>query len=178
MTSALTRLLEISPAPSQPRHKDWGEAERTLAVGLPGDYKELIGVYGGSCWDDYLYVLEPDCPNKHYDLLNWAKYQFEDLEDLWTVEKKPTELEIEGSLLIPWATTDNGEVLYWLVLPGREPDEWAVMVNEARGPRWEHFSVSCTQFLASALTGELQSTLLSSSLFPLATHQLRRLDGV
>ncbi|GGS21795.1 hypothetical protein Snoj_22760 [Streptomyces nojiriensis] len=177
MANALPRLLEIAPAPSRPRHKDWGEVEGILAVGLPDDYKELIGLYGGSHWDDYLYVLEPDCPNRHYDLLKWAEYQFDDLEDLWTVEKKPAELETEGAVVIPWATTDNGECLYWLVLPGVEPNEWTVMVNEVRGPRWEHHSVSCTQFLASALTGELRSDILSS-LFPLATHQFRRLGAV
>ncbi|GAA2639798.1 hypothetical protein GCM10010425_50230 [Streptomyces spororaveus] len=177
MSNALARLLEIAPAPSQPLDKGWSEVEQTLAVGLPNDYKELIGVYGGSNWDDYLYVLEPDCPNKHYDLLKWAKYQFEDLQELWTFEKKPEELETEGSVVIPWATTDNGECLYWLVLPGVDPNEWTVMVNEARGPRWEHYSVSCTQFLASALTGELQSNILSSS-FPLATHEFRRLGPV
>ncbi|MFE9933384.1 SMI1/KNR4 family protein [Streptomyces sp. NPDC005533] len=174
MTNALTRLVDIAPAPSLIRHTDWGEVERTLAVELPDDYKELIGVYGGSNWDDYLYVLEPDCPNKHYDLLTWAKYQFEDLQDLWTVEKRPAELEPEGSVVIPWATTDNGECLYWLVLPGVEPNEWSVMVNEASGPRWESYSLSCTQFLAAALTGELQSNILSSQ-FPLATHEFRRL---
>ncbi|MGW6573566.1 SMI1/KNR4 family protein [Streptomyces sp. NPDC054945] len=176
MSNALARLLEIAPAPSRPRDKDWCEVERALAVELPDDYKELIGVYGGSNWDDYLYILEPDCPNKHYDLLKWAKYQFEDLQDLWTVEKKPTELETEGSVLIPWATTDNGECLYWLVLPGVEPNDWTVMVNEV-SDRWEHHPVSCTQFLASVLTGELQSNILSS-LFPLATHEFRRLDAV
>ncbi|WP_328786268.1 SMI1/KNR4 family protein [Streptomyces sp. NBC_00273] len=176
MNNALARLLEIAPAPSQPRDKDWGEVERALAVELPDDYKELIGVYGGSYWDNYLYVLEPDCPNKHYDLLKWAKYQFEDLQDLWTVEKKPAELETEESVLIPWATTDNGECLYWLVLPGLAPNEWTVMVNEV-SDRWEHYPVSCTQFLASALTGELQSNILSS-LFPLATHEFSRLDEV
>ncbi|MCX4981973.1 hypothetical protein [Streptomyces sp. NBC_00572] len=47
----------------------------------------------------------------------------------------------------------------------------------ARGDRWEHFAVSCTQFLASALTGELRSTLLSSR-FPLATHEFRRIGAV
>ncbi|MFD3469295.1 SMI1/KNR4 family protein [Streptomyces sp. NPDC058682] len=176
MTNALTRLLEIAPAPGQPRHKDWVEVERTLAVELPDDYKELIGVYGGSNWDDYLYVLEPDCPNRHYDLLKWAQYQFEDLVDLWRVEKKPAELDTEGSVVIPWATTDNGECLYWLVLPGLEPNEWTVMVNEV-SDRWEHYPVSCTEFLASVLTGELQSNILSS-LFPLATHEFRRLGAV
>lgn len=174
MPNALARLLEIAPAPSRPRHKDWGEVEGALAVELPDDYKELIGVYGGSNWADYLYVLEPHCPNENYDLLTWATYQAEDLEDLWRFEKKPAELEAEGARVLPWATTDNGECLYWLVLPGREPNQWTVMVNEARGDRWEHHSVSCTQFLASSLSGELRSGILSSS-FPRAAHAFRRL---
>ncbi|NUK53400.1 SMI1/KNR4 family protein [Streptomyces lunaelactis] len=177
MTNALTRLFEIAPAPSEPRQKDWGEAERSLGIELPADYKELIHVYGGSNWDDYLYVLEPGCPNENYDLIEWAEHQAEDLEDLWEFEKKPAELEVEGSRVIPWATTDNGECLYWLVQPGLESDQWTVMVNEARGDRWEHFSVSCTQFLASTLDGELQSNILSS-LFPRATHEFRQLGAV
>ncbi|MFF4243081.1 SMI1/KNR4 family protein [Streptomyces sp. NPDC001822] len=174
MASALTRLLDIVPAPGEPRRKDWSEAERNLGIALPADYKELIRVYGGSNWDDYLYVLEPDCPNDNYDLIDWAANQAEDLEDLWEFEKKPAELETEGSRVIPWATTDNGECLYWLLLPGREADQWTVMVNEARGDRWEHFSVSCTQFLASSLDGELKSNILSS-LFPRSAHESRQL---
>ncbi|MFE6084899.1 SMI1/KNR4 family protein [Streptomyces virginiae] len=177
MTDALARLLAIAPAPSEPLQKDWGDVERRLGVRLPADYKELIQVCGGSNWDDYLYVLEPDCPNKHYDLITWASHQTEDLEDLWEVEKKPAELEAEGTQVVLWATTDNGECLYWLVRPGREPDRWTVMVNEARGDRWEHFPVSCTQFLASALDGELKSGILSS-LFPLAAHEFRRLRAI
>ncbi|MGW7456186.1 hypothetical protein [Streptomyces sp. NPDC054797] len=109
MTNALTRLLEIAPAPSETCQKDWGEVERSLGVELPAHYKELIHVYGGSNWDDYLYVLEPGCPNENYDLVEWAQNQAEDLEDLWEFEKKQTELEVEGSRVIPWATTDNGE---------------------------------------------------------------------
>lgn len=177
MTNALPRLLQIAPAPSEPRQKDWGEVERSLEVELPADYKELIHVYGGSNWDDYLYVLEPGCPNDNYDLIKWSEHQAEDLEDLWEFEKKPAELEIDGSRVIPWATTDNGECLYWLVRPGHEPDEWTVMVNEARGDLWEHFPVSCTQFLASSLDGELHSNILSS-MFPRSTHEFRQLSAV
>ncbi|MFI1458901.1 SMI1/KNR4 family protein [Streptomyces roseus] len=177
MTNAIARLLEIFPAPITPRRKDWSEVEATLGDELPSDYKEFIGVYGGSNWDDYLYVLEPGCPNDNYDLIDWARNQAEDLEDLWEFEKKPTELETEGNRVVPWATTDNGECLYWLVRPGVDPDQWTVMVNEARGGRWEHFAVSCTQFLASSLNGELQSDILSS-LFPRATHEFRQLGEV
>lgn len=177
MPNALTRLRELAPAPSEPRQKDWEEVERTLGVKLPSDYKELIRTYGGSNWDDYLYVLEPSCPNENYDLIEWAENQAEDLEDLWEFEKKPAELEAEGARVIPWATTDNGECLYWLVQPGLEADQWTVMVNEARGDRWEHFDVPCTQFLAASLDGQLQSGILSS-LYPLGTHEFRRLGAV
>ncbi|MEU8888094.1 SMI1/KNR4 family protein [Streptomyces sp. NPDC048442] len=174
MTNALTRLLEIAPAPSEPRRKDWSAVESRLGVGLPADYKEFIQVYGGSDWDDYLYVLEPDCPNKHYDLIKWAGFQPDALEGLWEVEKKPAELEVEGSRVLPWATTDNGECLYWLIRPGLEPDRWTVMVNEARGERWEHFPVSCTQFLAASLDGDLQSEILWSQ-YPRETHEFFQL---
>ncbi|WP_298557468.1 SMI1/KNR4 family protein [Streptomyces luteogriseus] len=177
MTNALTRLLEIAPAPSEPRQKDWDEVERSLEVELPADYKEFIHIYGGSNWDDYLYVLEPGCPNENYDLIEWAENQAEDLEDLWEFEKKPAELEVEGSRVIPWAVTDNGECLYWLVRSGHEPDQWTVMVNEARGDRWEHFPVSCTQFLASSLDRQLHSSILSS-MFPRASHEFRQLRAV
>ncbi len=177
MTSGIPRLLEIAPTPEEPRSKNWGEIERILDSDLPVDYKELIRIYGGSKWDNYLYVLEPECPNKHYDLITWARNQAEDLEYLWEVEKKPAELEDEGTRVLPWATTDNGECLYWLVRPGVDPDGWTVMVNEARGERWEHFPVSCTQFLASCLDGEVRSGILST-LFPLATHEFRHLRAV
>ncbi|MGJ7414460.1 SMI1/KNR4 family protein [Streptomyces cinereoruber] len=171
--NALPHLRAIFPAPDTPRQKDWTAIERALGTGLPADYKELVRVYGGGDWDDYLYVLEPGCPNRHYDLLTWAEQQAEDLEDLWVYEERPAELE-EGARVVPWAVTDNGECLYWLVRPGLDPDRWTVMVNEARGARWEHFSVSCTHFLAAVLSGELRSGILSSS-FPRAVHEFRRL---
>ncbi|MFV6030349.1 SMI1/KNR4 family protein [Streptomyces sp. NPDC056264] len=174
MTDALDRLLAIVPAPDEHRRmRSWDEVERTIGVALPCDYKELVHVYGGGNWDDYLHVLEPGCPNDDYDLVAWARNQAEDLEGLWEFERKPVELEAEGARVIPWAVTDNGECLYWLVLPGVAPEGWTVMVNEARGGRWEHFSVSCTRFLAAALEGELRSGVLSSS-FPLASHTFRR----
>ncbi|MFJ3814680.1 SMI1/KNR4 family protein [Streptomyces sp. NPDC090056] len=176
MSNNLARLLEIASAPGEPRQKDWSEIERTLGTELPSDYKEFIRVYGGSNWDDYLYVLEPGCPNRNYDLIDWTEQQTEDLEGLWEFEKKPRELAAEGARVIPWATTDNGEFLYWLVLPGIDPEHWTVMVNEARGDRWEHFSVSCTQFLASSLDGDLQSNILSSS-YPLSSHEFRQLGS-
>ncbi|MET9515788.1 SMI1/KNR4 family protein [Streptomyces sp. NPDC002994] len=177
MNSGLARLKQLVPPPSQPRQKNWGSAEQTLGVELPSDYKELIQTYGGSNWDDYLYVLEPDCPNDNYDLIEWEDQQTEALEGLWEFEEKPTGLTAAGTRIIPWATTDNGECLYWLVRPGQGPEEWTIMLNEARGSGWEHYPTTCTRFLASALDGEVQSSILSSR-FPLSTHEFRQLRSV
>jgi hypothetical protein len=177
MNAALARLTQLITSPSGPRSTDWDAAEGQLGVVLPYDYKELIRTFGGSNWDDYLYPLEPGCPNDNYDLIEWEDQQTEALEGLWEFEKKPDELADARSRVIPWATTDNGECFYWLVRAGQSPDEWTVMVNEACGDRWEHYSMNCIEFLVSVLTEDVQSTVLSSR-FPLAEHEFRQLVSV
>lgn len=174
MNAHVERLTQLvaPPAGAAPR-ADWDDVARELEVGLPGDYRALIDTYGGGRFDEYLWVLEPRCPNRHYDLLRSVAERDEAFEMLWEDgEPKPAQLESPGSRVIPWASTDNGEFLYWLVQPGSRPDEWTVMVNEARGEWWEHFDVGCAELLARLLTGEIRSEILSSS-FPLQVHEFR-----
>jgi uncharacterized membrane protein YdbT with pleckstrin-like domain len=59
----------------------------------------------------------------------------------------------------------------------QNPDQWTVVVNEARGDRWEHYPMNCTEFLLAALTGDVYSDVLSSR-FPLTTHEYRQLTAV
>lgn len=174
MNSSLARLIELVPPLTEPREKDWEAAEQGLGVELPSDYKGLIHAYGGSQFDDYLYVLEPGCPNENFDLIEWADQQEEALSGLWDFAEKPHELAEAGSRLIPWGTTDNGESLYWLVRPGQSPSDWTVMVTESRVQTWERYDMNCTTFLASALSGDVRSNILSS-LFPLSAHEVWQL---
>ncbi|MFF4955017.1 SMI1/KNR4 family protein [Streptomyces chattanoogensis] len=174
MNSSLARLIDLIPPPPEPREKGWDAVEQELGVELPPDYKALIHAYGGSRFDNYLYVLEPSCPNSNFDLIELTEEQDEALSGLWEVEEKPHELTEPGSRLIPWGTTENGEFLYWLVRPGQAPSDWTVMVNEARGETWERYDINCTAFLASVLSGDIRSNILSS-LFPLSTHELWQL---
>lgn len=174
MNAHLEHLKHLIPPPPEARDKDWEQVQRDLGSDVPEDYKELIHTYAGSHWDDYLYILEPGCPNENYDLLTWNRHQMEDLEDLWEFEEKPERLREEGSRVMPWATTDNGECLYWLVRRGQPAEHWTIMTNEARGDRWEHFDTTCTGFLAAALNGEITSAVLSSQ-FPLRQHKFSQL---
>lgn len=169
MSNIVTRLIETLGAPESAAPKAWEATETELGTPLPGDYKELIDRMGGGRVEEYMYLLEPDSPNEHYDLVRHARERDEAYDALWDIEDKPPELEVEGSGIIPWATTDNGEFLFWRTLAGQHPDEWTVILNEARGEGWEHYDMNCTRFLQAALAGEIRSEILWSE-FPLARH--------
>ncbi|MFI8086681.1 SMI1/KNR4 family protein [Kitasatospora sp. NPDC086009] len=166
MHEAVEQLARILPGPHRSEAKNWSAVESALGTGLPADYKEFIEAIGGGYLDGYLYVLEPDCPNVHYDLAETSEERADAFEYLWDGgEERPDELNDTGARLIPFATTDNGEFLFWLARPGQDADEWTVMVNEARGDWWERFDLTFVPFLLGVLTGALRSDILSSG-FP------------
>ncbi|MGW1591358.1 SMI1/KNR4 family protein [Streptomyces sp. NPDC002386] len=173
MTPDLTRLTELlassegtAPVP------DWAAAETALRTALPADYKELIETYGGGFIDGYLLLMEPNCPNDVYDLLKISAEREEANDSLWQFEDKPEELEDPGGRLICWATTDNGEYLYWLVQANDDPDTRTIMINSESGEDWERYDMTVTRFLAAVLAGEIRSEVLWDK-FPLPEHQFR-----
>ncbi|MFI5793429.1 SMI1/KNR4 family protein [Streptomyces sp. NPDC051677] len=174
MNAHVERLTQlVAPPENAVLRADWADVAQEFGTELPGDYRELIDAYGGGRFDGYLWVLEPRCANRHYDLLRHVAEREEAFEMLWEDgEPKPEQLQSSGSRVIPWATTGNGEYLYWLARLGSHPDEWTVMVNEARGDWWEHFNFGCAEILVQLLTGEVRSEILSSS-FPARVHEFK-----
>ncbi|MEU2874917.1 SMI1/KNR4 family protein [Streptomyces sp. NPDC007070] len=173
MTLDLTRLVELlTPPQNTSCAPDWTAAEAALRIALPTDYKELIETYGAGFIDDYLLLLEPDCPNNVYDLLEASAEREKANDSLWQYEDKPEEMGTAGNRLICWATTDNGEYLYWLVRADDDPDSRTVMINSASGEDWERYDMTVTCFLAAALAGDIRSEILWDQ-FPLPHHQFR-----
>ncbi|KAJ6085075.1 hypothetical protein N7499_004704 [Penicillium canescens] len=154
MSSTVTRIIEAFNAPEPTTKTAWEVTEAEMEIALPNDYKELIDRMGGGYIEKYMYILEPNCRNEHYDLL------------YITDERTEAKATI---FVIPWATTDNGEYLFWRCLPGQHPDEWTVILNQGRDWTWEHHEMNCTDFLYAALTKEIQSEILSDD-FPLSRH--------
>ncbi|MGW1913227.1 SMI1/KNR4 family protein [Streptomyces sp. NPDC002076] len=170
MNEHVRRLISMLGADtSGAQQQDWSGIESELQVRLPTDYKEFIEQVGGGRIDSYLYVLAPSSPNQHYDLAKLTAEREEAYEDIFDFEDKPAELEPEGSRIIPWGTTDNGEWLFWRILPDQEPDEYAVLINEARGEGWEFHELGFAQYLTAVLEGDIQSDILSSA-FPTSPH--------
>ncbi|WP_433453904.1 SMI1/KNR4 family protein [Streptomyces sp. CA-142005] len=173
MNPELNRLTDLLPRPTAPEETpSWEAAETALQTALPADYKELINAYGGGFVDGYLLLLEPGCPNDVYDQLKISAERDEANESLWQYEDKPAELEDDSTRLICWATTDNGEYLYWLVQPGDDPDSRTIMMNDESGEDWERYDMTVTRFLTAVLSGEIHSEILWDK-FPLPQHEFR-----
>lgn len=173
MNPHVARLAARIPPPAGTQPKDWGPVETQLGTTLPEDYKELVDTYGGGLFDDAIWLLEPGCANKYYDVLTENEGRMEMLRRLWERSApKPPELEEAGSRVITWALTENGENLHWLVRPGQKPEEWTVMISEGRGPEWERYPMPCAQFLESILlTGDVESDIFYD--LPADTHEFR-----
>nr|WSZ98596.1 SMI1/KNR4 family protein [Streptomyces sp. NBC_00857] len=173
MNSSIAHLVQAIPPTTTPRPKDWQQVESQVGASLPKDYKQLVDAYGGGSFDDSIWLLEPWCANRYYDLVTENKERPEILERLWTMgEPKPPELAEEGVRVIPWALTENGMYLYWLVRPEQDPEDWTVILNEGRGPGWERHSVPCGQFLEGVLlTGDVESSYFED--LPADTHEFR-----
>ncbi|MFI5915763.1 SMI1/KNR4 family protein [Dactylosporangium sp. NPDC051541] len=170
MSDDVRKLSEVVPPPEGRRPDvDWPAVFAALGTELPRDYRQLISVYGGGQFDDHLYLLEPSSSRSGYDIARLQEERSQALDEIWKDgEPKPRQLE-DGARLIVWATTDDGQCVYWLVRPGQSADDWTLLLQEGRGPQWEHFAMGCASFLAATLTGTVRSKLLSSD-YPTDPH--------
>lgn len=177
MHPAVERLTALV-APSGPRRsRDWPGVEQALGTPLPGDYTELVQVYGGGVFDETIRLLDPACPDEDYELVTASAERDEVLAELWQTEPVPDEIRETGARVIPWAYVEgSGAYLYWLVRPGQKPEEWTVMLNEGRGPEWEHHATSCAPFLLSLLTGEAETGYFPE--LPVEDHRFESNDSI
>lgn len=156
---SLENLTQVVPPPAQAidagNAESWRQCEQQLGLVFPSDYRQLIQTYGTGCWLGFLWVLIPFASNTYLNVVEQG-VRFLDAErtirDQFP-EEVPFALHPEPEGLFPWASTDNGDHLYWLTRG--EPDQWPVIVFESRGPEFERHEMSCTAFLARWVSGDL-----------------------
>jgi hypothetical protein len=154
MASPLDELISLVPPSGTPSVGfEWDAAEEVLGVRLPSDYKRLIETYGVGAFDGFLWILQPRAGNEHLDMLVQRTLRLDALRRLRSGgEQIPYETERGREEILPWATTDNGDVCYWVMRPREEADSWTVTVNEGRGPEWIDYQGTATEFLTACLS--------------------------
>jgi uncharacterized protein involved in tolerance to divalent cations len=146
----------IFPVPEHPIDtiRDWTRAENELRYTLPDDYKAIVEKYGTFNIDSFMWIFNPFAQNRNVNLLiqtisskkifdnikhdvsNCIPYEYPDIYDL-----------------INWASTDNGDRLYWLI--NRNTNKWIIAINETRTIEWQDFDMTTTEFLFKLLTKQI-----------------------
>lgn len=155
MSEALTRLIALAPPPADRGHGTrW--AGRT---DLPRDYLEVVRAYGAGAFCDFLWLLAPDEPNVNLDIDAERTTQLSMLrESSAQGEDVPAALFDEDAVVVPWAVSDNGDVVWSVRAGGHERPR--VYVCAVRPMEWAVFEVSCAEFLVAFVSGSLPDDVL------------------
>ncbi|MBN8781338.1 SMI1/KNR4 family protein [Thiobacillus sp.] len=151
----LEKILEPPIAPvDSPVADGWSDAERKLGK-LPDDYKRFIELYGTGSIDGFVWIFNPFTSNKNLNLLDQIQIKISALSDLSETfgEALPFPLFPKPNGLLPFGVTDNGDVLFWQV--ANNPDDWKVIINAAREPKWKKYDVDMTDLLAGLLSRQI-----------------------
>lgn len=159
-------LTKIVPPPGHPefngRPEDWGDVERTLGMELPDDYKKLVNIYGTGGFFEFIYPLTPFAPNAAFNLLSRDTYRllsaYEEGRNEYPQYSPPFHAYPHETGLFPWATTANGDTLFWLRDGG--PNDWTVVLCDSKfSERHDHFKLNASDFLTQLALGQIESTV-------------------
>lgn len=164
--TALAALTALCPPPAVvPPAPDWSPIEDTLGMGLPQDYKELVGTYGPGLFCDFLTLYQPHSPNEWTDLTGPLPGRLRaQIETVRHATRRPPSLPHAPEDLFALGVTGNGDYLFWVTLPAGAPDAWTVTVNEALRAPWFSYDGSLAEFLVSVLSGTTRVPLFPKDL--------------
>ncbi|EHR61149.1 SMI1/KNR4 family protein [Saccharomonospora cyanea] len=143
---------------------NWNSVPEEFRVLIPRDYREMIDTFGGGSFDQHIWIHSPRGRGEPYDLASWAIERETALELLWGAgEEVPAAIDRESDRLIAWASTGDGEYIYWVISKeGSSPSGQRIAVQDYDGD-WEFFDLSCSEFLLRWVNGQLDTNLISSA---------------
>jgi len=153
------QLVALVGRPSEPdgQGSDWTMVEQRLALAFPDEFKQLIQVFGTGPWSDFLHLLSPFASGE----LLLERRALRALGALHEIrrhhpEEVPYAIYPESLGIFPWAVTDNGDTLCWLM----EGYHWPTIVFPPRDPTFEVYRLSPASIVAEFLNGTLPSRCL------------------
>ena len=144
----------------------WTAVEAAAQAQMPSDHQAMVRRFGAGCFNGFLWLWVPGCPNEFLDMDREAPAQLEVLKICAERGGEvPAAALVDPPALTAWAGTDNGDTLWWLNDEGKVGDG-QVLVSAVRPLEWEIFNMSCSRLLERFVAGALPSDILISGLGP------------
>ncbi len=157
----LYKLLGILEPPLHPKDVPTDKellAFATEVTPLPKDYEQFIKRYGTGCIDGFIWIYNPTSDNDHLSLPKQMERQLSVMRDVFGADDHlPYDVRVGGEKLLPFGSTENGDLLLWLKLG--TPESWTVVVLDAKLWLHESYDLCMTEFLFGMLTGVLRSKI-------------------
>jgi hypothetical protein len=164
---SIRQLVELVEPPSRREVSDhrWDVVEGDLSVRLPNDYKELVETYGPGVFGGFLHIYQPNAPWVQLDLKQQSDAELEALRELKEDGEEIPYLLDGLAELISFGRSENGDAIFWHCADRSAPENWTVVVKEARGEEWFAFDGGATDFLFSVLARDVRVSIFPSD-FP------------
>jgi hypothetical protein len=164
-------LLKLMPPPSSPintgNSNKWKNVEKELGVDIPTDYKSIISAYGSGSVDYYLWLLNPFESNEYISLLKKSRVLINAFIELRLQfperYNSPVFPELGG--LLPWAFTDSGVEICWIVGKGNS-DDWTVGIHNPANGTIVDFKCNAVSFMVKLLSKEIVDSRFFPDDFP------------
>lgn len=155
----IERIMELLAAPettSDNGNGDWGAVQDGLGERLPDVYKDFVATYGTGSIGGFLWILNPFCsnPSLNFDQAEYFRHAYQSLKSDFPRYYVRSETEF-----LPWAFTDNGDAIVWLIGEG-DPNEWLVCLLASDPSQDEETGLNTQAFLEVLLENKLSSSIL------------------
>lgn len=156
---SVEKLMITAPPPEVPAESGsqdkWSEVEQALGTKLPGDYKEMINIYGTGCFGNYIYPYNPFSPAQDLVAIVPAILELYNQGRIQSPEYHcPVPSYPASGGLLPWGSGEDSELLCWRT---EGPiDRWSIVVLDNHySEQYFECEYSLTDFLVEWLNGEL-----------------------
>ena len=156
---SIERVMELMPVPDHVYENnsiDWELIEGRINAVFPADFKDFVSSYGTGVIGNFVWVINPFSSNNN---LNIDKLEYIIESYMYMKREFPDQYTRNGSNILPWAVTDNGDSFVW-IRNGDDPDRWVVMIHSHDQGEEEETGFTAMEFLVALLEQRIKSNIL------------------
>lgn len=158
-TEIAARLSQPS-SPKETGQLDWDIIERDFGIEFPTGYKQFVSAYGTGSIGAFLWTFNPSSENRSLngEAIRYFQSSYEELKQDFPADYTRPAFPSENSFL-PWAVTDNGDTLVWIVDSG-PADGWRVGIMGSDQVEEEISEFDFIEFVVHLLDNKITSDIL------------------